>query len=183
MKEIATVKLAPGNVAFYDELTKIHLTLSNPYAKIYEGMNLKRIKASVKYGTLRVVVGSLVTDTVTEVPVKTIHDPIEPKQTTVPEVKIQNIETKPAVEETESKEDIIAPVIEDPKADDATVEDIVAETVPAVETPKSEAESETESESDINQEQPEKEAPKPKRGRKKTAATTETVESTDNTET
>ena len=77
MKEIATIKLAPGNVAFYDEYTKIHLTLNNPYAKIYEGMNLKRIKASVKYGTLRVVVGSLVTDTVTEVPVKTIHDPVK----------------------------------------------------------------------------------------------------------
>lgn len=72
MKEIAIVKLAPGKVAFYDEYTKIHLTLSNPTAKIYEGMNLKRIKNSVKFGVLQVVVGSLATDVVTEVPVKTV---------------------------------------------------------------------------------------------------------------
>lgn len=176
MKEIATIKLAPGNVAFYDEYTKIHLTLSNPYAKIYEGMNLKRIKASVKYGTLRVVVGSLVTDTVTEVPVKTIHDPIEPKQTTTPEIKIQNIEVSAPVED-KHEEASITPV-EDIKIEDISTEEVAQETIPTVDEV---IEDKPESEPEAEQEQPEKEAPKSKRGRKK-ATIVETTESVDNIE-
>lgn len=174
MKEIATIKLAPGNVAFYDEYTKIHLTLNNPYAKIYEGMNLKRIKASVKYGTLRVVVGSLVTDTVTEVPVKTIHDLVEQNhQTTTPDIKIQNIEIKPAKEE--HAETIAESIIDEVKPNDtASVEETVSDTSESADEPIDEK-TETDQES-----KPDQEAPKTKRGRKKT--TTAPTENTDNIE-
>lgn len=174
MKEIATIKLAPGNVAFYDEYTKIHLTLNNPYAKIYEGMNLKRIKASVKYGTLRVVVGSLVTDTVTEVPVKTIHDPIEQNhQTTTPDIKIQNVEIKP--DEKEHADTIAESIIDEVKPNDTT---LVEETVS--DTPESADESTDEKTGANPESKPDQEAPKTKRGHKK--ATTAPTENTDNIE-
>lgn len=174
MKEIATIKLAPGNVAFYDEYTKIHLTLNNPYAKIYEGMNLKRIKASVKYGTLRVVVGSLVTDTVTEVPVKTIHDPVKQNhQTTTPDIKIQNTEIKPA--EEEHAETTAESIIDEVKPNGtAPVEETVSDTSESADEPineKTEADQES---------KPDQEAPKTKRGHKK--ATTAPTENTDNIE-
>ena len=174
MKEIATIKLAPGNVAFYDEYTKIHLTLNNPYAKIYEGMNLKRIKASVKYGTLRVVVGSLVTDTVTEVPVKTIHDPVEQHhQTTTPDTKIQNVEIKPA--EKEHADTIAESIIDEVKPNDTTlVEETVSDTPESADEPTDEKTG-ADSESKTDQE-----APKTKRGHKK--ATTAPTENTNNIE-
>lgn len=174
MKEIATIKLAPGNVAFYDEYTKIHLTLNNPYAKIYEGMNLKRIKASVKYGTLRVVVGSLVTDTVTEVPVKTIHDPVEQNhQTTTPDIKIQNIDIKPA--EKEHAETTAESIIDEVKPNGtAPVEETVSDTSESANEPIDEK-------TEANQEsKPDQETPKTKRGRKKTTAAQ--TENTDNIE-
>lgn len=56
---IAYVRLAPGQVGFYDELTRIHLTISNPQAAILAGMNTTNIKRSVRSGRLILVSGSL----------------------------------------------------------------------------------------------------------------------------
>lgn len=99
-KIIATVKLAPGRAAFYDEYTKIHLTLSNPTAHVCEGMNLKRIKNAVKCGALRVLYGSLScpetpSAVVEDTPV--VHKNVEPetvvdKKTFVePEITVSNV--------------------------------------------------------------------------------------------
>lgn len=60
MKAIATVRLVRGNVAFFDTRTKIHLTISNPIATVYDNMDATRIRRAVKKGILSLVSGSLV---------------------------------------------------------------------------------------------------------------------------
>lgn len=143
MKEIAVVRLAPGKVAYYDDYTKIHLTLSNPTATIYDNMNLKRIKNSVKFNVLQVVVGSLNTD-VTEVPV---------------EVEKPKIFTAPVIEKT------IDETIHEDVKDDAPVTEIT-ETPIEVESDKHE---EVIAEEIVEESDPEpvETESKPKRGRKK----------------
>lgn len=56
---IATVRLAQGRVGFFDELTRIHLTISRPEAYITSNMNTANIKRAVHQKTLRLVSGSL----------------------------------------------------------------------------------------------------------------------------
>lgn len=154
MKEIAVVKLAPGKVAFYDDYTKIHLTLSNPTASIYEGMNLKRIKNSVKFGVLQVLVGSLNTE-IEEVPVKTIHDHVDKsvinESTTEPtasKIIVETVDADTAVENDAPQVEIDEKIV--PEEVDAEIETEVEPQAESVET-------ETEIEAE----------PKPKRGRKK----------------
>ena len=55
---IATVRLQPGEVGYYDELSRIHLTVGNPQANIYAGMNCSQLRRSVQSGRLRLVSGS-----------------------------------------------------------------------------------------------------------------------------
>lgn len=57
--KIAELRLAPGQVGFYDELTNIHLTLTSPFASVYQGMNTSRLQQSVNSGRLILVSGSL----------------------------------------------------------------------------------------------------------------------------
>ena len=119
---IATVKLAPGNVAFYDEYSKIHLTLSNPIAKVYEGMDLRRIRASVKSGTLRVLSGSLPSPVIKETEVH-VATQVSAKVT---EKKV--VEAPVAKEEipVATKEPVEEPV-EEPVACDVQAEEVVVE--------------------------------------------------------
>ena len=39
MEQIAVIRLAPGQVGYYDELSRIHLTIGNPERAIYAGTN------------------------------------------------------------------------------------------------------------------------------------------------
>ena len=65
MKEkIAEIKLSPGQVGFYDELTNIHLTIASPFGQVYRGMNTSRIKASVASKKLILLSGTLNLDEV-----------------------------------------------------------------------------------------------------------------------
>lgn len=65
MKEkIAEIKLSPGQVGFYDELTNIHLTIASPFGQVYRGMNTSRIKASVASKKLILLSGTLSLDEV-----------------------------------------------------------------------------------------------------------------------
>lgn len=57
--KIAEIRLAPGQVGFYDELTNIHLTLTKPYGNVYQGMNTSGLQRSVNSGRLLLVWGSL----------------------------------------------------------------------------------------------------------------------------
>lgn len=151
MKEIAVVRLAPGKVAFYDEYTKIHLTLANPSAKIYEGMNLKRIKNSVKFGVLQVVVGSLATDIVTEVPVENIvSSKIEKQKALMYKATEQDIKNISEDISQENKIDDIAAIHDTVEISETIVDDTVQVAI-----------------SDIAEDVPVDTEQKPKRGRKK----------------
>ena len=93
-KIIAKIGLTRGQVGFYDPLTNIHLTITKPFADIYQGMNTSRIRASIKSGRLKLVSGCL--------------DPIELKEdnTTQPKATTdKKVETKQKVKET--KEEVV----------------------------------------------------------------------------
>lgn len=60
MKEIiATIRLAGGQVGFYDQLTGIYLTQTQPVAHLYAGMNLNQIRKSLKSKRIYLVSGSI----------------------------------------------------------------------------------------------------------------------------
>lgn len=56
---IAKVKLAPGNVGFYDSLTGVRLTKSSPEAIIYSGKNISNIKKAIQEGKISLKEGTL----------------------------------------------------------------------------------------------------------------------------
>jgi uncharacterized protein YgbK (DUF1537 family) len=122
---LGIVKLAPGQVGFYDELTRIHLVISKPEAAVYEHMNRTNLKRSVKSGRLLLVSGSLDPETnlqhaVVEVPVKT-----------APKVEIKEVAKTEAPVVSEAVE---LPVEEPAKVEETpVVETIVEAEVPAVE--------------------------------------------------
>ena len=59
MTSIAKIRLNPGNVGFYDEVSRIHLTLGRPEALVPSGTNCANLRRGVKAGTISVVEGSL----------------------------------------------------------------------------------------------------------------------------
>lgn len=53
------IKLAPGNVGWYDQVTGIHLTLARPMANVKPGMNTTNIKRAIKEGRILLLEGRL----------------------------------------------------------------------------------------------------------------------------
>lgn len=56
---IAEIRLAPGEVGYYDDYSRIYLSTAKPSAYIYSGMNTTQIRRSIRSGRLRLVSGSL----------------------------------------------------------------------------------------------------------------------------
>lgn len=56
---IAIVKLGHGEIGYFDKLTRIRLTRKAPYGRIYDDMDIKNIRRSVKVGRLILVNGML----------------------------------------------------------------------------------------------------------------------------
>lgn len=56
---MAVIQLMPGQVGYYDDLSRIHLTMGSPRATIYKGTNVSQIRRSVQSGRLRIISGSL----------------------------------------------------------------------------------------------------------------------------
>lgn len=56
---IAKIKLAPGNVGWYDSLTNIVLTKASPEAFVYPNKNTINIKQAIKEGKVLLKEGSL----------------------------------------------------------------------------------------------------------------------------
>ena len=56
---IAKIKLAPGNVGWYDSLTNIVLTKAKPEAVVYSGKNIINIKKAIREGKVLLQEGSL----------------------------------------------------------------------------------------------------------------------------
>jgi hypothetical protein len=57
--QIAVIELALGQVGFFDEISKVHLSLENPKAKISSDINRIGLIKAVKDGKIRVVSGSI----------------------------------------------------------------------------------------------------------------------------
>lgn len=136
---IAEIRLAPGEVGYYDDYSRIYLNAARPTAKIYAGMNTTQIRRSIRSGRLRIVSGSL-------------DVPAAPKAARpAPVAKPEKPAEEKPVEEKPAEEIIVETVPELPAE---PVETAPAE-APETETVVEEAEAE--------------EAPKPKRRRKKAA--------------
>lgn len=59
---IAVIQLQPGQGGYYDDLSRIHLTIGNPRANVYAGTNCTQLRRSLKAGRLKLVTGSLGTE-------------------------------------------------------------------------------------------------------------------------
>lgn len=59
-KIIAVVKLAPGNIGWYDALTGIHLTLARPKANVYSGSNTTNLTKALRERVIELATGSLI---------------------------------------------------------------------------------------------------------------------------
>ena len=119
---IAEIRLSNGEVGWYDEYTRIYLTIMNPTAYVYAGMNLTQIKRSLASGRIRLVKGSLVKP-----------EPVKPETSveTAP-VEVPEKQEKPVVEEAPVIEETVieapveekieeAPIVEEPAAEETPV--------------------------------------------------------------
>ena len=59
-KAIAVVKLAPGVIGYYDELSGLYLNMISPIGEVYDDMNYSKIKRAIMDRTLELVAGTLV---------------------------------------------------------------------------------------------------------------------------
>lgn len=109
--KIAEIRLAPGQVGFYDELTNIHLTLSRPFATVYQGMNTSRLQQSVNSGRLILVQGSLKPEPISLAAEEAIPASIKAKEAPVKEVKVVPVKEEKA--EVVAQEPILEAVQEE----------------------------------------------------------------------
>lgn len=158
---IATIKLAPGRVGFYDELSRIHLTLGAPTATVLSGTNCARLRRAVRDGVVNLVDGTLGGE-VPPFKIVKVGDKLK---------LASNIEAeiKPVFKEEVKLEEAVAPVQGVEVEDGGKVEEAVPEEIkkeePIVEEVKEEAPVE-----EVAEEAPveEEEKPKKKGGRKST---------------
>ena len=66
-KLIAKIKLALGQIGFYDEVSGIYLTQQNSSANIYAGTNCIKLSEAVKENKLILVEGTLVPSRVKQI--------------------------------------------------------------------------------------------------------------------
>ena len=97
---IAKIRLASGEVGYYDDYSRIYLSVANPEAYIYPGTNLFQIKRSIKSGRLRLIEGSL-SEPVVEKPVVTsgISTPKAPEVAVEVKAEVASEEAVPVIEE------------------------------------------------------------------------------------
>ena len=111
----AIIKLADGNVGFYDNLTQIHLTILSPLGRVYEGMNTTNLQRGVACNTIEVLEGSLTSDIVEEEPVVSV-----PMEELTPAEKAE--EEVPEVVEPEKKEEDTTEEVTEEKAEESEEE-------------------------------------------------------------
>lgn len=97
----AIIKLADGNVGFYDNLTQIHLTILSPLGRVYEGMNTTNLQRGVACNTIEVLEGSLTSTPVEEKPVVST-----PMEELTPAEKVEEEKVPEVVEQEPEKEEI-----------------------------------------------------------------------------
>lgn len=102
---IAVIALAPGEIGYYDDYSRIYLSNESPKAVIYAGTNLFQIRKSIASGRLRLVQGSL-------------SGEADAKNTKTVEVK-PVITPEPVKEEVKIEPE---PIVEAPKEEKAEIE-------------------------------------------------------------
>jgi len=126
-KVIAEIRLAPGEVGYYDDYSRIYLNSARPVAKIYAGMNTTQIRKSIRSGRLQLISGTL--DVAAAKPKQTVEQKPVKKEVQVPkpEPVPESVEV-PAAEPEPVAEPVAEPV-EEPVAEAAPAEP--AEEAPA----------------------------------------------------
>lgn len=112
---IAKIRLAKGEVAFYDELSRIHLTLSRPTADVYDYMNAAVLRRAIMNKRIILVAGTLlpITKTVSECTEQTVSPAaLKAKAFLAKEEAVEVIAESTCVVE-EAKEETVTPVIEE----------------------------------------------------------------------
>lgn len=98
---IAKIRLALGNVGFYDSLTGVRLTKAEPEGIIYSGKNTSNIKKAIREGKVVLKEGSLSSLQVEPVLKREIEIDETPKMNIVKNFKATKKEVKP-VEKVET---------------------------------------------------------------------------------
>lgn len=58
-KTIAQIRLSRREIAYFDPITRIHLTINNPIAFVTSEMNVSNLKQALKYKVIQIVEGDL----------------------------------------------------------------------------------------------------------------------------
>jgi len=98
---IAKIRLALGNVGFYDSLTGVRLTKADPEGTIYSGKNTSNIKKAIREGKVVLKEGSLSSLQVEPVLKREIEIDKTPKMNIAKNFKATKKEVKP-VEKVET---------------------------------------------------------------------------------
>lgn len=125
MQILGIVRLAPGQVGYFDDLTRIHLTLANPEKPVIAGMNTTNLRRAVGNGSLKLVSGSLTVEPAAQAPAvaqATTPPPAEPAFT--PEAGTVDINVDAKLAEITTDE-VQEPA--DQEADPATQEEVATE--------------------------------------------------------
>jgi hypothetical protein len=171
MAIMGIVRLAPGRVGYYDEITRIHLTISSPERPITEGMNTTNLKRAVRSRVLNLVSGSLDPETKTPVTPNEVQVPPEVLKSQGEEVHIEEIPQEVTEDgKQEIEEDIEEPeIVKEPKVEHSGNDD--AETNAAADEHNDQAEEEVSDGKldDVNDAEPiEEKAASAKKGKGKT---------------
>lgn len=130
---IGIVRLAPGEVGFYDEISRIHLTISRPQAEVYDYMNTSKLVRAVRNKVLILVEGSLnAVKVINEEPV------VKEKKVSAPAIKKEKAEVLVETETVAEKEELTKTLIEETIATEEVVEAIQEEVI-EIKQPKKKA--------------------------------------------
>lgn len=113
---IAVVKLAPGVIGYYDELSRIYLNMQCKKANVYSNMNTSRIRRAIAERTLELVSGTLVP--VSNFRVENVNDAFS----VAPELTDLPVEQTVYIDENKTDENEQPNDIEDIKVEEDSVE-------------------------------------------------------------
>lgn len=129
---IAVIALAPGEIGYYDDYSRIYLSNENPKAVIYAGTNLFQIRKSIASGRLRLVQGSLSG----EADAKNTKT-LEVKPVITPEPVKEEVKTEPIVETPKEEKKVEVEIITETPVEEVTEQTKAVETVDTVEETES----------------------------------------------
>jgi hypothetical protein len=132
MSVIGIVRLAPGQVGYFDDVTRIHLTIASPEKPVISGMNTANLKRAVKSGRILLTTGSLdatvkvatpmpVEEVQVETPVQVPVESVEVQEEIKEESGVVTLDTEAAVQKIQEESVEEAIVEEQPEVVEETV--------------------------------------------------------------